>query len=205
MMNEIFKNVDEDKRERIINSSLEEFSRNGFNKASTNVIVKNAKISKGLLFHYFGNKLELYNKLIEFVIELMNESISNNINWDEKDFFLRIKEIVIIKTSMTNKYPYIYEFLKVVFEGKSVEEIQEVAGKHSADLTQKVYTYNIDFSLFRDEIDMEIAMNIIRWTFEKFGVEVWEKGKSEEALIDMRVVSEETDKYINTLRKAFYK
>lgn len=57
---EIFKNIDEEKRGRIINSALEEFSKNSFDKASTNIIVKNAGISKGSLFHYFKNKQELY-------------------------------------------------------------------------------------------------------------------------------------------------
>lgn len=205
MMKDIFKNMDEEKKERIINSSLEEFSKNGFEKASTNIIVKNAKISKGLLFHYFGNKQELYNKLIEFVIELVNDSISNNINWEEKDFFLRVKKIIIIKTSLTNRYPYIYEFMKVVLEGKSIEEIKSITGKYSGGLTQKVYSYNIDFSMFRDEIDLEIAMNIIRWTFEKFSIEMWEKEKLEGISSDMKTISQELDKYIVTLRKAFYK
>ena len=52
-MDEILKKMDQDKRERIINSSLEEFSKNKFEKASTNTIVKNANISKGLLFRVF--------------------------------------------------------------------------------------------------------------------------------------------------------
>ena len=39
-MNEILKNMDAEKRDRIINAALEEFAKNGFDKASTNNIVK---------------------------------------------------------------------------------------------------------------------------------------------------------------------
>ena len=60
-MEKIFKNIDIEKRDRIINSALEEFSKNRFEKASTNNIVKNANISKGLLFHYFANKKFIMN------------------------------------------------------------------------------------------------------------------------------------------------
>jgi AcrR family transcriptional regulator len=44
-MEEILKNMGEEKRNRIINSALEEFSKNSFEKASTNNIVKKAGIS----------------------------------------------------------------------------------------------------------------------------------------------------------------
>jgi len=204
-MDEIFKNVEAEKRERIINSALEEFSKNGFEKASTNEIVKNANISKGSLFHYFGNKQQLFDKLIEFVVELINDSISNTINWEESDFFLRVKEVVLIKASMTNRYPYIYDFFTVIFEGKSIKEMKTIAGKQTGELSQKIYTHNIDFSLFKDGIDLTITMNIIQWTFEKFSEEAWEKSKNQGVTLDMKGISEESDAYINALRKAFYK
>ena len=59
-MEDVLQKLDTEKKNRIINSAIEEFSKYPFNKASTNNIVKNAEISKGLLFHYFGNKKELY-------------------------------------------------------------------------------------------------------------------------------------------------
>jgi len=35
-----------------MNAALKEFARNGYGKASTNEIIKQAKISKGSLFNY---------------------------------------------------------------------------------------------------------------------------------------------------------
>ena len=52
-MHRLFEGLSEEKQARIINGALEEFTKNGFEKASTNVIVKNAGISKGALFKYF--------------------------------------------------------------------------------------------------------------------------------------------------------
>ncbi len=204
-MQEIFKNIDIEKRDRIINSALEEFSKNRFDKASTNNIVKNANISKGLLFHYFANKKELYGKLEEFVIQTVSDAIIDNVDWNVTDFFERVKQIVMIKGDVTYKYPYIYDFTSIMLEEKSVEELKKHAEKLSPDLMKKVYTYNIDFSLFKENIDIERTMNIIRWTFEKFGEELVKDTINADKAFDYKKIEKEIEKYIEVLKKAFYK
>jgi TetR/AcrR family transcriptional regulator len=204
-MDKIFKSMDTEKKDRIINSALEEFSKNGFDKASTNEIVKNAGISKGLLFHYFESKKRLYSILETFAMEIIIESISKNIDWKERDFFLRLKQIIIIKASVTNKYPYIYEFLKTAFEGKPIDAIREFASKESEELSNKVYTHNIDLSMFKEGIDIETTMSIIRWTFDKFGEENWKKIERQGNKIDIERIEKDSEKYIKALREAFYK
>lgn len=44
----------------MINAALKVFALNGYRHASTDDIVREAAISKGLLFHYFENKLGVY-------------------------------------------------------------------------------------------------------------------------------------------------
>lgn len=204
-MNEIFKNINEEKRDRIINSALEEFSKNGFDKASTNIIVKNAGISKGSLFHYFKNKQELFEKLEEYMIETATHAVKNDINWEETDFFERMKQIVISKGEVMYQYPYIYDFISMVMEPKSMEEIRKKTEKVSSDLLSKVYTYNIDFSKFKEGLDMEKTMNIIRWTLEKFSEELWQEVKSKKRTIDFSEILRELEKYSTFLKNMFYK
>ncbi len=204
-MDEIFKKIEPNKRERIIKSALEEFARNGYENASTNTIVKNAKISKGLLFHYFGNKQELYCKLTEFVLQTITESISQNIDWKITDFFERLKQVMFIKVKLLEEYPYIYEFFKEILKGKSVEEIRKLTDKESEELVNKVYFYQIDFSLFKEDIDMSTTMNIIRWTLEKLGEELWGKMMISDVNYSIEKMEKETNKYIEVLRKNFYK
>ena len=47
-------NLKKEKQDRMINAALKVFAMNGYQKASTDDIVKEAGISKGLLFHYFA-------------------------------------------------------------------------------------------------------------------------------------------------------
>ena len=54
-MNEKFFDLKKEKQDRMINAALKVFALNGYRHASTDDIVREAAISKGLLFHYFEN------------------------------------------------------------------------------------------------------------------------------------------------------
>ena len=65
-MNEKFWDLNKIKQRSMIGGALKVFARDGFRHASTDEIVLEAGISKGLLFHYFYNKTGLYEFLAEF-------------------------------------------------------------------------------------------------------------------------------------------
>ncbi|MGK7378723.1 TetR/AcrR family transcriptional regulator [Planococcus sp. 1R117A] len=56
---EKFKNLENKKKQTILNAALQEFAENGYQQASTNRIVKNAGIGKGMLFYYLESKRQL--------------------------------------------------------------------------------------------------------------------------------------------------
>mgnify|MGYP002539826609 CR=1 FL=1 len=47
-------------RQRILDAAMEEFSRNGYDGASLNTVCAEKGISKGIIYHYFKDKDELY-------------------------------------------------------------------------------------------------------------------------------------------------
>lgn len=57
-----------ERRDAILNSALKEFTLRGFDDASTNVIAKEAGISKALMFHYVSNKQELFLVVYDFFL-----------------------------------------------------------------------------------------------------------------------------------------
>ncbi len=59
----------EDKRAVILRIAAEEFARCGYEGASTNTITQRAGISKGILFHYYGSKKQLYLTLLKDMVE----------------------------------------------------------------------------------------------------------------------------------------
>ena len=76
---EKFHAQDEEKQERIINAAMKEFL-SGFKAAATDTIVREAGISKGLLFHYFGTKENLYNYLISHAVKTIKTEFLSLIN-----------------------------------------------------------------------------------------------------------------------------
>ena len=66
-MNEKFFDLKKEKQDRMINAGLKVFAQNGYRHASTDEIVKEAGISKGLLFHYFVSKAGYYAFLYDYI------------------------------------------------------------------------------------------------------------------------------------------
>ena len=60
--------LDEKRRDDILNSALKEFASQGYDKASTNIIAKEAKMSKALMFHYVGSKKDLFLAVYDYFI-----------------------------------------------------------------------------------------------------------------------------------------
>lgn len=59
------RNAEITRREAIFEASLEEFAAVGYERANTNRICECAGVSKGLLFHYYGSKKQLYMFTVE--------------------------------------------------------------------------------------------------------------------------------------------
>ncbi len=196
--------LDEKKRIKIINSAMEEFSNNTYDKASTNRIVEKAGISKGSLFNYFGSKEKLYKDLEIFSIKEMAEAIVEKLNWKEPDILIRVKEIVTIKMEVLQKYPHLLGFSKRIAANKSIEELKEIYEEYVPDIYEKIYYKNIDFTLFREDIEINEVMNILIWTFEKLGENYLKKINAGEK-VNIDEISEEANRYIKVLREGFYR
>lgn len=203
-----FLNLDMEKQDRIINAAMKEFAQKGFDKASTNEIVKEAEISKGLLFHYFQNKKQLFLFLFDHGIEVITEEFYKKMDLTEKDFFNRIRKAVLIKMDLLNKYPDIFKFVEeAYFEGSP--EIKPELAKKIKELNTinmgKVFE-GIDFSKFRDDMDVEKILKIITWTIEKMSEEELQKIKlSPSHEMDYQKIQLIAEEYFEILTKAFYK
>lgn len=197
--------VDKDKSDRIINSALKEFSINTFEKASTNTIVEDAGVSKGILFHYFSSKEKLFKYLEYFSIKVTSDAIVDELNWEQKDIFIRIKEISLIKFKVFQKYPYLAEFSLKINQNKTFDEIMSAYPDFQIDLYSQIYTYNIDYTLFKEGVNKKKSMDIVRWTTEKYGEEFRTKIKHGNIVFDYKVIEQELFEYIDMLKACFYK
>lgn len=203
-----FLNLKEEKRNRIIDAAIKEFANKGYKNASTNEIVKSANISKGLLFHYFGSKKNLFLFLFDYCMELNYNHIFKIIDKNEKDIFIKIKQIAMAKLKLFKEYPDIFKFIEISYFEDSSEIKKEIEDRINS-ITQKSYGYlltNIDSTSFKESLDIKIVLNIIFWTFEGYGNQEIKKQKLiKDYNIDYEKLIDEMDNYINIFKECFYK
>lgn len=73
MPKQTFFNLPEEKRERIIEAALEEFSDNDYQSVSISRLVQAAEIAKGSFYQYFQDKADLYHYLLTLMSEKKQE------------------------------------------------------------------------------------------------------------------------------------
>ena len=121
-MNGKFFELKKEKQDRMINAALKVFAVNGYRHASTDDIVKEAGISKGLLFHYFDNKLGAYQFVYDYSVRYMSLELSTFVGIRERDVFEVMKLIQTARLDAMKEYPYMQQFLA----RSTYEDVNEV-------------------------------------------------------------------------------
>ncbi len=203
----LFNKLTKEKQQVIMNAAISEFVQSGFDKSSTNEIVKRAKISKGSLFNYFTSKKDLYFYVIDYGVQIINY-ITEQIDLTERDLFQRIENVGLQKMYIQQKNPQVFDFLASTKQEESHEVSDIINQKLGAmyDKSIKKLYEGIDYTKFRDDIDIEKAIEILNWTMFGFG----EKG-----LHQMRTFENVTEfgehylnewkQYAHLLKTSFYK
>lgn len=167
LMNEKFFDLKKEKQDRMINAALKVFAQNGYKHASTDDIVAEAGISKGLLFHYFINKLGLYTFLYDYSIRFMTLELSTGVNREEDDFFALFKQMESAKLQVLKNYPYMQQFI----ESTKYENVKEALlateeKKNSLHEAKENIIRRADLSRFRAEADVGKITNMLTYTVQ---------------------------------------
>lgn len=210
-MHENFLSLEKEKRDKIINAAMHEFCSNGFKKASTNEIAKNAGISKSLLFYYFSSKQELFEFLFNYSIKFLINAIWSYPDSMPSDIFERYIAVSQIKLKIAAQHPDMYDFVQYAVKDKDNEYKNffnsEEYFKISKEFSKKIHE-GIDLSKFKPEIDTTKALQIIWWVIESFAFAKQKEAVELNILRDDDFVNNmmiEVRGYLNLLKKAFYK
>lgn len=167
IMNEKFFDLKKEKQDRMINAALKVFALKGYEHASTDDIVKEASISKGLLFHYFISKLGLYTFIYDYSVKYVMLELSTGVDKNETDYFKLCKQVKQAQVQVMNTYPYMVHFLNEsrkedVSEALiGTEEKRSVLPAWFAQLLKKV-----DTDKLRNGVDIEKLSATIDYTLD---------------------------------------
>ena len=199
-MNEKFFDLKKEKQDRMINAALKVFAMKGYEHASTDDIVREAGISKGLLFHYFISKLGLYEFIYDYSVKYTMLELSTGVSKTETDYFSLMTQIKQAQVQVMYTYPYMLQFLNEsrkedVSEALvATEEKKGVLPAHYNQIMKRA-----DLSRFKDGVDMEKFFKVVDITLDGLMTEMFLSGA-----FQPQQYAEEVKQYLEMLKKIAY-
>jgi len=174
-INEVFRELEPAKRQTILNAAMDAFAQHGYEKASTNAIVREAGISKGMLFYYFGSKEQLFQDLAAYAYDTVRDALLKPLDGMDGDFIGRLRQLAERKLRIYAENPHIIRFLGAIFlernSGHLPPPLLEELNAAYALSRAKLYA-DIDTSLFREDVPPEHCIQLIRWCLEGYEKEM---------------------------------
>ncbi len=155
-----FYNLSDDKKERIFDAALKEFSTRSFSEASLNQIIKNADIPKGSFYQYFDNKEDIYLYMKE-VISKEKAEILNQVKGVDPD--ADVFEVIMNTTREfieQGKEKPGYADAGMRMELDNSELIMKIR-KSSIEKFIKMLERDKARGLIKPEVDSELVINMI--------------------------------------------
>ena len=116
-MKPTFQNLPEEKKRKIIDACITEFGEFGYEKSSTDRIIRRAGISKGGLYEYISRKEELFLFIVEYTYRELYGYLERRIREDgialPEDILERVRLVSELAIDFYLEHPqYVYMIVK---------------------------------------------------------------------------------------------
>ncbi len=98
-------------RDRVLHAAVAEFAARGYEAASTNAIAAAAGVAKGLVFHYFGSKDQLFVAVHAHALSEVRDSMLAEVDALPADLFERLHAWQLRKVAFMRKHPALFDVL----------------------------------------------------------------------------------------------
>ena len=163
-MNPKFFNLPPERQDLIRSSAMLEFGEASFKKTSADSIAKRANISKGLLFHYFKDKRELYLYLYHYALDVcIRQYMEKTYDFGETDFFKALEMGHKVKMDMVRRYPGLFRFvMRTYYERDSILSPKLRKGLDGLlESTTNDFLARMDLYKFKDGVDPRQVVRLL--------------------------------------------
>ncbi|MBQ9066803.1 MAG: TetR/AcrR family transcriptional regulator [Clostridia bacterium] len=108
-----FDRADPEKKQRVLETGIQEFAELGYEKANINIIAKKAGISIGLMYKYFETKEDFFVTCMDEAIDLMEDTIARIVNSDGP-VIDRMKQLLLAVKETSSGYVQFVRLYQVV-------------------------------------------------------------------------------------------
>ena len=161
-----------DKKERILDAAIDEFSRYGYEKASINRMVGRLGIAKGSIFQYFGSKKNLYFHIFEYAVRLVKRSLKGvKAETEGEDFFVRLAKSLQAGIYFIRHHPRVYKiYLKMLFQEDFPfrTDLLKTIRLFSTDYLRPIIEEGVAEGQLREDLDPELAAFFLDAVLDRF-------------------------------------
>lgn len=173
-----FKRYDEleqSKKENIINAAITVFAEKSFSKASINKISKDAGLSAGALYYYFEDKRDLFVTTLLYVLEQLKAKPEDLIKeFESKGYWETIKQVVTKRNALTAKNLLFSKLILRMMKSDDPEEAEYK--KIYLKEMDVIFNYGRENGLIRNDlpnsflskIHIGMIVSVMEWTYDCF-------------------------------------
>jgi TetR/AcrR family transcriptional regulator len=158
-----FFNLDEQKRQMIIQACIDEFALQPFSSASINQIIKQANISRGSFYQYFEDKEDCYMFLLSEVAKIKMDLLKNaSLKYQANGFFDNLQVMIEQTLTWIEQEPKLYA-IGVLMEYDNSDFIQKLVAKNaqSVDFLKSLVNKDIEQGRIRQDIDVDLLVQML--------------------------------------------
>lgn len=173
-------------KKRILAAALEEFGSNDYETASINVICNNYHISKGLLYHNYKSKDDLYLACVKVSYDALLDHLKRNMS--SKDTILKLEDFISLRQCFFENNSYHANIFFDTILHPPVHLVQEIKAirKEFDEYCTNYYRECLACLPLKDDISEDIVLDylaIFQEVFNRYFYQNLNPGNDQKKLI----------------------
>ena len=171
-----FHHLETEKKESITTIAVKEFSIHSFKEASVNTIVKKAGISKGSLYQYFNDKVDLYLYVLQIAASKKFEFLKScEKSYETNDFFDWLTMLMTKGCEFDLNNPLYCQLIHHALTGPLVDTSMEHLRTMNSNYLKQILVQKIEKHQVRVDVELDMMVFFLNSLTTQFASYVAQK------------------------------
>lgn len=190
---------------KIIEGAIIEFGEKNFAEASTNSICKISGVSKGLLFHYYKSKDQLFLECVSKCFNEITKYTTDNMTIESIDISKNLQKYFQVRLEFFKEYPHFeHIFISAMFNAPMNLTDDILRCKNILDITNKTILESMLKSLtLKENLNLDEIIDYIL-DFGNFLVLKYKKNNAYRYFGDEKVFENYNDEFVKFVKMLLY-
>ncbi len=158
------KKLSDEKINELLEQGIDEFAMNGLDKANINKIAKNAQLSVGVIYKYYGDKNAFFLACVKHSLELLKEVLDAAVSVSE-DLTERIHSVVCALVTHAKKHTNYNMMYNEITSGSAKRYAPDLA-KEIESMSASVYTKLLESAKADGSIGSDVDTRMFAFFFD---------------------------------------